>query len=248
MDFCIVSKDDRYVEVNKCLCKLGYTSKICSPSNAGGDCVILSVRDELTPSEKATLFSRVGKNALVFCGKKESVAPYFNGNIVEYSSNEGFLYENACLTAEAAISYLHTLTKDTLRGKAVLVSGYGRIGCALCRLFSALGADVFTYVRREPVKKEAESNGYTCVGLDNLSIYDLIINTVPAVIYTAEMIENIPLSTYIVDLASKPYGFASLDRVNIASALPGKILPLGAAHVILDTIISCLSSLERDSQ
>jgi hypothetical protein len=51
-----------------------------------------------------------------------------------------------------------------------------------------------------------------------------------------EMIDNIPLDTCILELASYPGGFDDMFRVTSASGLPGKIFPVSSAQIIFEAI------------
>ena len=236
MNINIVSNDQRYLELNRHLNAAGYSSKICLPSEVESpEILILSVRQEITEGELETALKRLKNGCKVFTGTPETLKKYFNGEIYDYSKNEYFLKENAHLTAEATISYLHNLTGMGVRGKSVFISGYGRIGKALAKIVSCLGGEVFVYARREEVQMEISRDGYSFVPLGLAPNSDIIINTVPSVIFTGELIEKIPNETVIIELASI-CGFEITQRVNFALGLPGKILPKSAGKVIFDTL------------
>ncbi len=244
----IVSKDSRYIKVNELLLQKGYDSFICSlDSYTGCDCLILSVANELTNEELKGLLAKTDINTLVLSGNKHRIESYFGGKIIDYSKNEDFLQKNAILTAEATVSYLQGLTKASLHGKKILISGYGRIGKALCPILKALGAQIFVYARRKEIREEIVRQGYISAELSYSVQCDIVINTVPANIFTKELISTIPMDTFIVELASSPYGFENMERVNIASALPGKTLPVSAARVVFDTIYNILSATGKDN-
>jgi len=244
----IVSKDLRYIKVNELLLQKGYDSFICSlDTYSGCDCLVLSVANELTDNELKELFAKTDINTLVLSGNKQRIHEYFSGRIIDYSKNEEFLLKNAILTAEATVSYLQNLTKATLYNKKVLISGYGRIGKALCPILKAFGAQIFVYARRKEVREEIVSKGYISAELEYSTRCDIVINTVPYNIFSSGLIYKIPKETFIVELASSPYGFENMERVSIASALPGKILPISAAQAVFDTIEKILSETGKDS-
>lgn len=244
----IVSKDQRYIKVNELLLQRGYDSFICSlDTYTGCDCLILSVANELTDVELKELFAKTDSKTTVLSGNKQRIEKYFSGKIIDYGKEEAFLQKNALLTAEGTISYLHSLTKASLNNKKIFISGYGRIGKALCPILEALGAQIYVYARRKEVRKEIVSQGYISAELNCSTKCDIVINTVPAHIFSKELILNIPRDTFIVDLASYPYGFEDMERVNVASALPGKILPTSASHLVFDTIDNILSEAGKDN-
>lgn len=244
----IVSKDLRYTKVNELLLQRGYNSFICSiDTYTGCDCLILSVANELTDRELKELLAKTNINTLVLSGNKPRIKSYFEGEVIDYSKDEEFLQRNAILTAEGTVSYLHTLTKASLNSKRIFISGYGRIGKALCPILKALGAQIYVYARRKEVREEIISQGYISAELNYSTQCDIVINTVPTHIFSKELINNIPKDAFIVELASSPYGFEDMERVNIASALPGKILPISAAYAVFDTIDNILSKAGKDN-
>lgn len=242
MKICIVSSDKRYIKVNELLLQKGYDSFICSYENAiDCDCLLLSVRNELNEDQLTQLFKRINKKNLVLCGNSKKIKNYFGGRIIDYGQAEDFLLENARLTAEATLPYLYELTGESVMNKKVFVAGYGRIGRFLSQMLKSMGAIVSSYARRDEVKALMAREEITFAELDDAYKNDIVINTAPAKIFSQEVTENIPKSSYIVDLASAPYGFEDMTRVHIASALPGKYLQNSASAIVFDTIEKILS-------
>ncbi len=241
----IVSTDERYKEVCQLLRQDGVEVSICSPwDELSGNCLLLSVRKELGDEELAELFSKINEKTVVICGSDKRIEMLFDGKIIDYSKEDGFLQKNAYLTAEAAVSFLHSVTKESVQGKTVFVSGYGRIGRALCGILKCLGAKVMAYARREEVVREIEKDSIISASVELCKGADIIINTVPSPIFSKELIDSIPQKSTIVDLASYPFGFESMERVILGSGLPGRILPSSAAKVVYDTVKSILFEME----
>ena len=242
----IVSSDKRYVELNAILKRNGYDSELCDPQGITEcDVLILSLRDEYSLDDLKTVIKAQGKNTVVFTGKKNIIEKIFDGKVVDYSGSEAFLSKNAYLTAEATIMLLYQITESSLLDKKILVCGYGRIGKRLCRLLSSLGAKVYAYARRNEVKKEIIENGYISAEISTSEKCDIVLNTVPSVIFSNEQINKIPSSTYLFELASMPGGFESKSRVYQGGGLPGKILPKGSAQLIFDTIVPFFQEKEE---
>lgn len=247
MNICIVSRDKRYIKVNELLCENGYNSVVITDKIIPDcDVLILSVRNEFTDDELSEIFSQVSSKVMVLCGNAQKIKRFFDGRVIDYSLNEDFLQSNAVLTAEATISYLHSVIEESVNGKSVFIAGYGRIGKALCRLLSSLGANVYVYARRSEIKTLVERDGFTNSDLKDCINCQIIINTVPSVIFDEELISMVSNDAYIIDLASPPYGFKNMQRVHLASGLPGKILPISAARVVFDTILCILSSTGKE--
>ena len=243
----IVSNDTRYMLVCKSLCQKGIKAQICSP-DAVDDCdfLLLSVRKELDFLELKQALSRINKETVVLCGNDERISKLFNGKIIDYSENRDFVEKNAYLTAEATVSFLHTVMGKCISGQEVFVAGYGRIGSALSKILTSLGASVYAFARREKYKTQMECDGVIPAPIDKCVSCDVIINTVPSIIFSSELISKIPTATIIIELASAPYGFESMDRVVLGAGLPGKILPRSGAEVIFDTIYNILSYNEQE--
>jgi len=247
MKISIVSSDERYKIVSRLLRENGYDAEICAPDEVNGaDFVILSVRKELTIGELKQVFSQTSKETVVLCGEDDRIDKLFKGKRVIYSQNGDFLEKNAVLTAEAAVSFLHNLIKEELKGKIVFVSGYGRIGRLLCGYLKALGSHVFAYARREEVREKMLMDGICPLSLEESVNADIILNTVPFPVFSEEITNKIPKDAVIVELASAPYGFENMERVTLATGLPGKILPKGAARAVYDTIAKILSEAEKE--
>ena len=243
----IVSSDERYKLAKDLLNEKGYEARLCTPDNVDEcNCLLLSVRRELSDDELEKVLTRITKETVVLCGDDERIEKLFDGKIINYSKDSDFLLQNARLTSEATVSFLHNCTKDELWGKTVFVSGYGRIGRELCRILKSLRCTVLAYARREDVRWKIQNDGVIPTKLCDCKNASIIINTVPCQIYTQEIIDEIPKDALIVELASKPYGFANMNRVILGSALPGKILPIGASKVVCDTVCKILSETEKE--
>jgi dipicolinate synthase subunit A len=76
---------------------------------------------------------------------------------------------------------------------------------------------------------------------------DVIFNTVPAMILTGEMLENVSTEAVIIDLASAPGGtdFQAANRLGIkavlAPGLPGRVAPKTAGRILARTILGLLA-------
>lgn len=180
----------------------------------------------------------------VLCGGKGG--RYFK-NYINYAENEGFILENAAITAEGAAMRYCSLSGRTVRGSRVSVIGYGRVGRAVATLFSAMGAKVTVIARSEAAREEARAGGLSAVCMEGMgcafSESDGAVNTVPARVITEEQIAKLPERAVIVDLASSPGGtdfsaaYARGIRAELSLALPGRTAPYSAAMALCDLII-----------
>jgi dipicolinate synthase subunit A len=162
--------------------------------------------------------------------------------VCDLTEEERFNVLNAVPTAEGAIAIAMNHLDVTLNGSSVAVLGFGRIGKALCRPLTALGAKVTAVSRKERDRALSEIYGCRAVGYEALPAlageFDVIFNTVPAVVLTEEVLRGIKKDALVIDLASRPGGVdadAALRcgaTVVVALSLPGKVAPVTAGHII----------------
>jgi dipicolinate synthase subunit A len=90
---------------------------------------------------------------------------------------------------------------------------------------------------------------YTDRLMNEVGNIDLLFNTIPTMIVTAQIIANLPSRAVIIDLASKPGGtdfrFAEKRgmKAMLAPGLPGIVAPKTAGRIIAD----CLCQLIMDN-
>jgi len=169
--------------------------------------------------------------------------------VFDYFQREELMVQNAVPTAEGAIQFAMEELPVTLFGASCLVTGFGRIGKALCRLLSALGANVTVAARKVADRAQAQTLGYTAVPTDALSDageFDVVFNTVPVLLLDEPYLKSVAKSTLIIDLASRPGGVdfaaaASLGLKTIwALSLPGRVAPKSAGIILKDTVLNIL--------
>ena len=127
-----------------------------------------------------------------------------------------------------------------------MVLGFGRTGFTMARTLQGLGAKVMVGVRRAGAFCKGVGDGFSAFLYE--SIYsskwgniDLLFNTIPTMIVTAQIIANMPHRALIIDLASKPGGtdfrFAEKRGIKamLAPGLPGIVAPKTAGRIIANT-------------
>ena len=86
---------------------------------------------------------------------------------------------------------------------------------------------------------------------ENLSEYDVIVNTVPHLILTEERLKYVKDDCLLVDLASNPGGIdkraAKNKKLKLiwALALPGKVAPTTTAEFIKETVYNVLKEIYK---
>ncbi len=198
-------------------------------------------------------------SAPIFGGKFEETfvdtAAIKNKRIIDYFESESLQIRNAAPTAEGAVSIAMQHLKKTISGSRAAVIGYGRIGQMLSHLLSKMGASVTVAARNYRQLAQASSFGYKTVRLSaDLELgglepicekggADVIFNTVPARLFDAAVLAEMPVSVLLIDLSSVPggvdFGYAKERGIKAvwALSLPGKYAPESAGRIIGDTLL-----------
>lgn len=188
----------------------------------------------------AKIFTGMAKPYLRDLCKQSSI------QLVElFDLNEVAIY-NSIPTAEGAIMMAIQNTDFTIHGSNSMVLGFGRTGITLARTLYGLGAKVMVGVNKPEYFARALEMGfkpfYTHDLYAEVANIDLLFNTIPSMIVTAQIIANIPHRAVIIDLASKPGGtdfrFAEKRGIKamLAPGLPGIVAPRTAGRIIADTL------------
>jgi dipicolinate synthase subunit A len=166
--------------------------------------------------------------------------------VIELLGRDDVAILNSIPTAEGALMMAIQNTDFTIHGSNSVVLGMGRTGLTMARTLKGIGAHVKIGVRRTEHYARALEMGFKPFYLSELqeqvADIDLLFNTIPTMIVTAQVIANIPHRALIIDLASKPGGtdfrFAEKRGVKalLAPGLPGIVAPKTAGRIIADTI------------
>lgn len=154
------------------------------------------------------------------------------GVVIDVSSDEDFLLDNARLTALGTLGIILGSSAFAPSDLSIGVVGYGRIGKFLTEMLLYHGAGVTVFSSKESVRLDLGSYGIETVSsldLPNLSRLDILINTAPARLFDPEQINALPLR--VIDLASGD-PFAGCPAVERYPSLPAKEFP-GSAGVCL---------------
>lgn len=197
--------------------------------------------------------SRLPKHSTVYAGMAK---PYLRQlckqhklKLVELFDRDDVAIYNSIPTAEGALMMAIQHTDITIHGSTSMVLGFGRTGFTMARTLQGLGARVKVGVRRSEHYARASEMGfepfYTSDLLQQAGNIDLLFNTIPTMIVTAQIIANLPSRAVIIDLASKPGGtdfrFAEKRGIKalLAPGLPGIVAPKTAGRIIAE----CLGQL-----
>lgn len=169
----------------------------------------------------------------------------------EILSRDDFAFYNAVPTAEGAVYLAIGNTEFTLFGSDVAVLGFGRTGKVMARTLRGLGARVTVVARNSGARSEAWALGYRAMDFGafgaNPSRFDVMFNTVPALVITAEVIDRLREECVIIDLASSPGGtdFEAAAkrglRAILAPGLPAKFAPKTAGKILATVIADAIA-------
>ncbi len=197
-------------------------------------------------------FCDIIKNKPIFCTNSRlliKTGDYSDSQIFDYLDREELAVLNAVPTAEGAVEIAMRNYQKTINSSSCLVAGYGRIGKVLSRVLSALGANVTVSARKLNDLTWIRLNGYNPINTEDIAIsgrYDLIFNTVPAMIFDEETLKKTAKNALVIDLASAPGGvdFKAAEKLGIntiqALSLPGKVAPVTAGEIIKNTIYNII--------
>lgn len=200
---------------------------------------------DIVLSEK--LFSNL-KNKVVFAGIVSSLIEDVKPSglyIRDYYQREDFLIPNALLTAEGAVSIALKEYGKSIFSSRCLVVGFGRIGKILAKLLKNMGAKVTVSARSVKDISLAKISGFETTNVSKINEkadFDLIFNTIPALVLDAAVLSFLSSARMIIDLASAPGGtdkFAAEElgiKLIPALGIPGKCFPEAAGEIIADVI------------
>lgn len=231
------------------------------PQNISIDFIILPVvcsRDEVTIDSPLStneinlldIIPLISVNTIILAGNPSKyVKNMFKEKgieIIDYFKDEVVTIKNAVATAEGALEIILRETPKTIFEQNCLVTGYGRISKIIAKYLLALNANVEICARSKEQIIWSKIDGIHGYPLKDVSLkinkYDIIINTIPHLIFDTSLLENMKKSVFILDLASPPGG-VNLEQskilklnVNWALSLPSKTAPLSAAEYIYENI------------
>lgn len=166
--------------------------------------------------------------------------------LVELFERDDVAIYNSIPTAEGALMMAIQHTDITIHGSNCIVLGLGRTGLTMARTLQAVGARVKAGVRRDDAYARACEMGFEPFYVADLARHagniDLIFNTIPTMIVTAQVIAQLPQRACIIDLASKPGGtdfrFAEKRGIKamLAPGLPGIVAPKTAGRIIANSL------------
>lgn len=166
--------------------------------------------------------------------------------VVDYMRAEGVADRNAVATAEGAIAEALQEGCVSIQGSQCLVAGYGTCGTVLASKLGQWKAHVTVLDRKEKKRETARSFGYEAMSFEDskehMKEYDVIFNTVPALVLTEQLLAETKPDVIVIDIASRPGG-VDFDycrkkgiHAKLCLGLPGKYAPKSAAGILMEVI------------
>ena len=165
---------------------------------------------------------------------------------VDLTEVETLSIKNAISTAEGAISIILSNLDTTINTSVCLVAGYGRIGKVTGKLLKSFGATVYASSRKPEERIWIEYNGLIPISTYDINLFiekaDIIVNTVPFMVFPSKSLQLMKKDALLLDLASKPGGvdfeYGKKHNLNIihALSLPSKCSPETSGKDMADTI------------
>ena len=266
MNVCIIGQSKRLSILENNLKKAGYLVNLIPTTNelnrnVSDDIIILPIptiandgflniggEKRLSADEVLSLCSP--ESLIISCGYKSE-----KHNIIDLNTREDFALLNAVPTAEGAICYALENTERSLFESKVLITGFGRVAKLLADRLKGLCPNITVAARSSKDLSYAEALSFKTMHINNLkdkiSGYDLVFQTVPSLVISTEVVDNMSKHTVIIELSSKSkgtdYKYAETQTIKVvhAPALPEKISPITAGNILSKSVLSIIS--ERKS-
>lgn len=161
--------------------------------------------------------------------------PVWDRKTVDLLKDPVYLAHNANITAHCALKLILQHLPVILTDLPVLVVGWGRIGKCLAALLRQAGAKVSVMARKETDQAMASALGYALGQAEDLHVYRVILNTVPAMVLDKYRLQPCHPHCLKIDLASVP-GMEGED-ILWARGLPGKDAPESSGMLIAQRVL-----------
>lgn len=201
-------------------------------------------------------FKMMAEAGVIYCGVASDylreAAQATGHKLTEVMEVDDVAVPNAYLTAEGTLYLAMSRFTSSISDLKIAVLGYGRVGKECVKVFASLGARVVAFSRNKKEMADGRAlnidirfyHGISAV----LPKVDILINTVPALVVTDQIMKFMNPDALIIDLASAPggidlkgakeWGFEVLQ----APGIPGKYAPVSAGHILADFYMKELSA------
>ena len=187
--------------------------------------------------------------------KEVSTAFFGKGlSLLDYFARDELAIYNAVPTAQGTLALLFEHLEAAVARCTICITGYGRCSRALARALRGLGTRVVIAVRKNRDLAQICVDGYEPLALNDIAAaapkFDALVNTIPAQILNADVLNAFRKDCLLIEIASAPFGINADAAKELglpyiyAPSLPGKTAPKTSGEIIADTIEIMLSELK----
>ena len=182
----------------------------------------------------------------------KKLAKIYNIEVIDVMKSEKLAVLNTIATAEGTIELMIANTDTIIFDSNVLILGFGRVAKTLANRLEGLVKSIICASKEDDELAWIEVYGYEKLDLNDfvkcqetkkcLENYNVIINTIPSMIFDAEKLQYVNKEVLLIDLASNPGGIDKEEtkkqglKLIHALGLPGKVAPKSSAKFIKDII------------
>ncbi|SER07772.1 dipicolinate synthase subunit A [Gracilibacillus ureilyticus] len=199
-------------------------------------------------------FKELPDHCIIFTGITSKTLDYwvkkYHYKLEELMERDDTAIYNSIPTAEGAIMLAIQHTDITIHHANIFIYGFGRVGQTAANKFAGLGANITIVSKSEVELSRAFEQGYRGILIKDSTKYidqcEILINTIPALVITRPVLNNMENNKLIIDLASKPGGidfeFAKERGIQTIHALglPGLVAPKTAGEILANIIVNRL--------
>jgi len=191
----------------------------------------------------------MSRDSLLFCGNADEdmrkLAAEKDIRVYSFQEDEMYVYVNAQLTAEGALMRCIESSDLSLFQAQCVIIGSGRIAQALYPLLCTFTPYVTICARNLEMLEKLQWRGYHAEELSKAPLAlegaNWVFNTVPYPCLLPSWLMGTAVDCGYMELASAPYGIKreqlpSHMIYRLESGLPGRISPMSAAQVMLQSI------------
>ncbi len=201
------------------------------------------------PVPLAALFEMLPEGIPLLVGRDDTAtAIAAKGHpLLAYGKNETYLRRTTAITAEGVLALLLEELPLTLPETPIMLLGSGRLATALAELLLGLHTPLAVFARKEAPLEKSNLRPLPLAALPaEIGRYRVIINTVPAPLFTPVLLRCAAKGTLYIELASAgtatpPALFTEAGLSYLpAPAVPGRYAPTSAGLALADAACEIL--------
>ena len=220
-------------------------------SKDGNTIIAQNVKPDLTVVQLCNLLS-AGQKLFGGCLTEEmkKICESKDISYLDFMEQEEIVLFNTIATAEGTIAEAILSSSSNLHGSSCMILGFGRCARTLAEKLKCLCGSIDIAARSPVALAAANAASFGTVPLSRLDekigSYDYIINTIPSLIITRELLIKTNPNVVIIDISSAPGGVdfnASKElcrNARLCLGLPGKYAPKASADFLIEYLLTIL--------